>query len=387
MMAPTQKFTSCPICGGNMIPSVQRRLLPVLQNVVYPSYIEARDAEQGELDIQICSACGFATNAAFDPTRVRYDLRYDNSVPSPTFVQYYRKLAAYLGDKYVRQGGLVLDIGCGNGAFLHILTSMFPRLRGVGVDPSCDANTTERLRFIRDVFRPTHVSKAPELVICRHTLEHIPQPTQFLQLIRQALPQKVPVFIEVPDAEWIVRNRAFWDWCYEHVNYFVPENLSIAMAQAGFVTTASSRGFGDQYLWIEGITSACPPEMPKGRPEFVAEVSEYARNERDLIAGLKSVLSARKQAGEITVVWGMATKGVEFLNLVDPEATLIDYCVDINERKQGKYTPVTARRIHSPSALQTLSRRCAIVVMNPVYEPEIREECGRMRLDASFVSI
>jgi len=83
----------------------------------------------------------------------------------------------------------------------------------------------------------------------------------------------------------------------------------------------------------------------------------------------------------------MATQGIEFVALVDPAADSIDDCMDVNPAKQGKYTPISARMIQPPATLQRARSPLQIIVMNPCYLQEIREECRCMSIDAECVTM
>src|SRR5690606_7842579 len=93
-----------------------------------------------------------------------------------------------------------------------------------------------------------------------------------------------------------------------------------------------------------------------------------------------------KEEGRAIALWGMATKGVVFAYLVDPTATLIDFCIDINANKHDCHVPVTGHRIEGPAALKRAGNRSvAILVMNPNYLGEIRDTCRALSLDAVFL--
>ena len=246
---------SCVLCAGQNVTTVQRAKVPTLQNRDYATANEALAARHGRLDVQACSNCGYACNAAFDSALLAYDEKCNNDVPSRVFDEYYRQIAAYLRERYVPRGGVVLDIGCGKGQFLQTMIGMFSNIRGIGVDPSCRAYDGERLKLVPAEFPKFLPESAPDLVVCRHTLEHIPNPVRFIRAIGDAVPVRTPVFFEIPDAAWIVRNGAFWDWCYEHVNYFIAESAAHALMAAKIGNTTSTNGFGAQYLWMEGRTN------------------------------------------------------------------------------------------------------------------------------------
>jgi hypothetical protein len=67
----------------------------------------------------------------------------------------------------------------------------------------------------------------------------------------------------------------------------------------------------------------------------------------------------------------MATKGVVFANLVDPQGELIEGGIDVNTRKQGKFIPGTGHCIQPPAWLAELSGTPTVFVMNRNYAPEI----------------
>ena len=82
----------------------------------------------------------------------------------------------------------------------------------------------------------------------------------------------------------------------------------------------------------------------------------------------------------------MATKGVLFANLCDPDRLLIGACVDKNEAKQGSFIAGAGHRIDAPTALsEHAGQALNIYVMNPNYTREIKEECDAMSLNAAFL--
>jgi len=93
-----------------------------------------------------------------------------------------------------------------------------------------------------------------------------------------------------------------------------------------------------------------------------------------------------KADGATVAVWGMATKGIVYSLLLDPDCTLIDAAVDINVNKQGCFVPLSGRAIDAPDALARLANgaRTAIVVMNPNYVEEIRGTCASLGVHADF---
>ena len=74
-----------------------------------------------------------------------------------------------------------------------------------------------------------------------------------------------------------------------------------------------------------------------------------------------------------SAVWGGASKGAIFCLLKSRSGHSVDYVIDINPSKQGKYLPATGIQISSPEyALKRLPPGSTIYVMNSKYSDEIR---------------
>jgi SAM-dependent methyltransferase len=361
-----------------------------MQNYVYRTYDEAVNSETGEFDLRACPRCGLAFNATFDPGLLKYDENYDNLVPSSVMDSYYRYLAGYLYDTFKLEGGLLIEVGCGKGAFLKIMCEMFPGIEAIGVDPSyqpADREAPANVKFIADIFRDDHIPRTPSLVVCRHVLEHMDDPLEFLKLIRKSLDgySNIPFFIEVPDLDWIVENDAFWDFCYEHCNYFTSRSLINTLQIAGFETQTIKKEFKGQYLWSTGIVQTDKLELTA--EANVRALLDYAEIEREQICAVKNKLERLKKDGNQLAVWGMATKGVVFCNLLDPEQTLFDRCIDINQNKSGCFVPFSGHRINLPEIFSETGApsKLTVIVMNPNYLFEIADNCRLFGLDPTYI--
>ncbi|HEV7280982.1 MAG TPA: class I SAM-dependent methyltransferase [Pirellulaceae bacterium] len=393
----------CPICDSrDFVSTVRRRGIPAMQNYVFKTREAAREAKRGDLDLRVCVGCGFGWNGAFDPALLDYDLGYDNSVPSRVMDAYYDSLADELCETYALSNRLAIDVGCGKGTFLRRLCRRRPDVRGLGVDPSFEAEAGDEalnIQWIVDLFRPEQVTEPPALVLCRHVIEHIPRPVGFLASIREGVARYpgTPGFFEAPDLGWIVQQEAFWDFCFEHCNYFSPGSLSVALSRAGFEVDRVATGFGEQYL--HAFVRSRAEQGSRGTSgassdvaAFVQRVASYAEREAARQREVATLLGEAKADGRRIVLWGMATKGILFANLVDAQATLIDACVDVNERKQGAFVPVTGHQIQSPQALRegvslrgSRSDQPLVIVMNPNYAGEIAETLRSLDLDAMLI--
>lgn len=366
----------CPVCGENGIRSVHRSGIPILQNLVYSTAEEAKNSPRGSLDLATCQGCSFSWNASFDSTAIVYDERYDNHVASATFTDYYRGLAQMLIERFDIRDGTVYDIGCGKGEFLRVFATLAPNVRCIGIDPSCtpvvDKNFELRcMRFDRSVF-----DGDAKLVLLRHVLEHIDAPVTFLAALRAAMPA-APLFVEVPDLNWIVKAGAFWDFCYEHCNYFTQTSLANVLMRAGFAIQAQHLSFGDQYQWALA-QPADTGTLIVDATEQITALKTYAAAE---ISSFEKFIDRASAVGGL-VVWGMSTKGVMLSTILGPERILA--AIDLNASKQGRFAAVSGVEIRSQEILSRLSPGKIILVMNPNYYTEIKDIVSGIRKDLSL---
>jgi 2-polyprenyl-3-methyl-5-hydroxy-6-metoxy-1,4-benzoquinol methylase len=165
-----------------------------------------------------CHQCGFITNSAFDPALLSYTEEYDNTLHCSSFFQgYINDLAKSLIERYDLHGKELIEIGCGSGDFLRILCELGNN-RGVGFDPGLSNEHAfhERMgqvTFIKDFFSEQYVHYRPDFICSRLVLEHIPDPMQFLGMLRRAIGERLNTvfFCEVPNVFYILRDLSVWD--------------------------------------------------------------------------------------------------------------------------------------------------------------------------------
>jgi hypothetical protein len=376
---------SCPSCGEQ-----RAQVFHVIDSTPTASNVLLRDRESavaypmGEIELCLCGRCGFVFNNRFEPHAVDYRLPYEESQAfSPTFRAFQDAMIERLTITYDLKGKEIFEIGCGKGAFLESLCRHADAV-GLGIDPAFDDSrvTDPHVTVVNEFFDQSHTHMTGDLICCRHTLEHVQPVAAFVELMRQSAARRPGsvVLCEVPDTTRILAEGAFWDVFYEHCSYFTPVSLSWLFRSRGFSVLRLAQEFDDQYLVLDAAPAAADQTIDNAAVESLSGLAEvFAGRAADEIQKWEGRL-----AGTTAVLWGAGSKAVAFLAAVveGPVAAVID----INPHKQGSFLPGSAKPVLGPERLPDLNPDL-VIVMNPIYEPEITETIAELGVRAEVASL
>lgn len=369
--------------------------IPTQSCLLVNTHREALAFPRADLALGFCDHCGFIANTLFDGALLRYGEEYEETQGfSPTFGAFARKLAQDLIDRYSLRAKRVLEIGCGKGEFVTLLCELGAG-SGVGIDPAYVPGRLAdpaafNVEFLRENYSPAHASLDADLVVCRHTFEHVPRTLELLRLLRANLgTRSTPVVFEVPDTNRVLREGAFWDIYYEHCSYFTPGSLARVFRLAGFDVTDLWMEYDDQYLLIAARPgdgrSAAPLPLEESPAQAASLVAEFAATSRASIARWRKTLSGLHAAHARTVLWGGSSKSVGFLTTLGITRE-IELCVDINPYKQGKFIPGTGQKIVAPPELLAYKPTHAILT-NPIYTREVSDQLAALGVRAELIPL
>lgn len=382
--------SSCLACaGGRLKRVVDLGDAPVMMGALFASRQSARETPCGKLELVACLDCGHVQNVAFDASLIDYDLNYDNSLHfSGTFQQYADELVARLVQDYGIRGKHVVEIGSGKGDFLAAMAAAGGNT-GTGYDPTVEPDTQiENVTLVQDYFTPGQDVDGYDLLVCRHVLEHLDDPGALLLSLAAAAPVGALYYFEVPSAEFNFGPEGLWDCIYPHVSYFSTGSLTALLHRSGFEIVSLRRSFHGQFLSAEArVTSAnaaAQPAADAGTQDHLRVVDEFGRRYRESVTRWDAEVAAAQQRRETVVVWGAGSKGVNFLNAIDPDGTLA--AVDINPRKWGRFLPGGGHEVIAPA---TLAERAVslVAITNPVYREEIARSLAELGVDAQVVTV
>ncbi len=388
----------CPVCASTDTRSVvELGAVPVFCNVLWPDADAARAADRAEIHIVVCRRCSHLFNAAFDAARTAYTPAYENSLHfSPRFQRFAEGLARRLVDTYGLSGGRIVDVGCGRGDFLRLICELADA-EGIGFDRTHDeveaaTELGERVRLVDGFLNADVPRMSVDLLSCRHVMEHLLEPVGFLAELRDWLGEesRATLYLEVPDARYTLEHGGIWDLIYEHHSYFTDVSFRWAVRSAGLEPVRTATAFGGQYLQVDARLAEGGPVAPQEDGLEVARwiaraVVPFAERYRERVDAWSDDLASARAQGLRLALWGSGSKGVTFLNVLDP-GDVVSTVVDVNPRKQGRYVAGSGHRVVAPDALEA-DPPDRVLVPNPLYLDEIRADLSRRGLRVPVVPL
>jgi SAM-dependent methyltransferase len=324
------------------------------------------------LAFAFCAACGLLRQETIGSQSHDYSLV--SRTTTRNFPKYTPQIVRSLHDSGIATDDLILEIGSNDGGFLQMLAdSGFAGLVGIEPSISCSENSRRRGHTVVTAHWDAATAESvlekfgpARAIVCRHTLEHVPDPLGFLKAIRSILAPDGIAFIEVPDARPITHSlhgHELWD---EHLHIFTEANLRLILHAAGFETTLCNawpeRSDVNLLLWAKPSPhpASPPPSIPQNELDRdLALCREFETRWQSFSTRLRT---ASTHWPRPAVMLGASHPQTNFLHFTGLQGA-IDAFVDDNPSKQSAYIPLTrptpiipASALATPPAPATIFR-------------------------------
>lgn len=256
----------------------------------------------------------------------------------------------------------MLEIGCGDGFFLN---EIFNYCRNaIGFEPFKTykmAESYKGLKIFNEYFDPysTVINEKISLFILRHVLEHIEQPLPFVGALNGLYSRDAEfmqnLFIEVPNASYLLENNMYFDFYYDHIFYFTDISLIYLLKKSGWNKIINIGDKYDEFLTLlcqnkEAISS--DNRIDTERVKMIEKTSNvFSKMYAAWNKKLAEILLEIKGKGRKIAVWGAGSRGVTFLTVLCRERNFFDYVVDSDPNKKMLYIPVLGIQVFNPDII------------------------------------
>ncbi len=252
----------------------------------------------------------------------------------------------YLLKNYVEDGISVLGIDPADGPA--------EAAKKVGVPTLCTFFTTELALSLASE------GQSADVIHANNVLAHVEDTNGFVRGIYTLLKEDGVAVIEVPYVKNLIEHREFDTIYHEHLCYFSVTALDNLFRRHSLylneVKKLSIHG-GSLRLFVERKENAGQSVHSLLATEKVEKIDQFeyyqnfALRVADLKKATKDLLVSLKNEGAVIAAYGAAAKGSTLINYMDLGRELIEFVVDRNVHKHGKYMPGQHIPISDPDRL------------------------------------
>lgn len=313
------------------------------------------------LKVLVCSSCWLAQTEDYAGREEFFspDYAYFSSFSSSWLSQCKAYASMIVERLALGADSRVAEIAANDGYLLQYFQA-----KGIpcfGVEPTSSTAGVARakgLEIFEDFFgsrlgqQLTEKGYSSDLVVANNVLAHVPDINDFVAGFRQLLKPGGVATFEFPHLYRLVTGSQFDTLYHEHFSYlsltvtkriFERNGLSIFDVEelpthGGSLRVYAQRSDTGRYSVGDRVDALLRLESEAGMssPDFYAEFQHH-------VIGIKhellSFLLAARGRGEMVVAYGAAAKGNTLLNFSGVRPDLLEYAIDLNPAKQGRYLP------------------------------------------------
>jgi len=159
-------------------------------------------------------------------------------------------------------GGSILDVGCGNGVFIELATSLGWNAVGIDPDPAAVANCLSRGLEVTHggIEKFDGQESLFDSITLSHVIEHLHDPAAMLRHCHRLLKPDGQLWLETPNIDSLGHRRYRINWRGleppRHLVVFNPRSLSQALSAAGFRRVQTRKEPNYILLWMSEQSEA-----------------------------------------------------------------------------------------------------------------------------------
>jgi hypothetical protein len=340
------------------------------------SYVSAERYNDAEpffpLRVFVCETCYLVQLEEFvPPGEIFTEYAYFSSY-SDSWVRHAKAYADVMTERFgLGAGSFVVEVASNDGYLLqHFVARGIPVL---GIDPAANVaeaararNVPTRVAFFGERYARELVAEGrqADVIAANNVLAQVPDLHDFVAGFTVLLGPHGVLTIEVPHLLRLMDENQFDTIYHEHFSYFSLLATARVLAEHGLrcfdVDELKSHG-GSLRLYVCHAGDTTHPTRPAvealERRERAAGLDRmetylsFAEGVKETKRAILHFLIDAKRSGKRVVGYGAPGKGNTLLNYCGVRTDLIDYTVDRNPYKQGKFLPGTRIPIFHPDRI------------------------------------
>jgi len=366
------------------------------------AYLRAEDISKREpfypLHARVCGECKLVQLEEFEsPEHLFNDYAYFSSY-SESWLRHADAYAAMIIPALkLTSKSLVVELASNDGYLLQFFKN---RSIGVlGVDPAANVAKVAQKKGIptevaffgrQTASRLAEQGKRPDLLVGNNVLAHVPDINDFVGGMKILLANHGTITMEFPHLMRLIENNEFDTIYHEHFSYLSLIAVEKIFAHHGL------RLFCVEELGTHGGSLriyACHQDDPRPVGDSIRQLkhreNEAGLNNLEIYRSfnrkaqmtkrrLLEFLIAAKEQGKVIVGYGAPAKGNTLLNYCGIRTDFLEFTVDRNPYKQGRFLPGTRIPIYAPERISEVRPDYVLILPWNIKE-EIMQQASFIR--------
>lgn len=364
--------TACRSCGG----AAPRLFLslgstPIANRLVRADALDATDPSF-PLEVGFCESCALVQLTHELPAEEIFDEDYPYfSSFSDMLVRHAEKhVIDLIASRDLGPDSLVVEVASNDGYLLKAFVERGIPVLGIEPTPGPAAAAREAGVPTREEFFGAELARQlvaeglrADVIIANNVMAHVPDLNSFVEGFSILLADGGLVDVENPGVGALLAHTEFDTVYHEHFCYFSTIAVDALMRRHSLALVGVQEFpelHGGTLRWslqhaaaaepAESVAAVLDVERAGGLDSF-ARYATFADDVRTVQEELVVLLRSLRADGKTVAAYGAAAKGATLLNSSAITTDLIDFVVDRNVHKQGKYIPGARLPILDPAVL------------------------------------
>ena len=376
------------------------------------AYLSTQQLQQPEkkypLRVLVCQTCWLAQTEDFAQAHELFDADYAYfSSFSSTWLEHAKRYANEMSARFhLGSSSHVVEIAANDGYLLQYFKAA--NIPCTGVEPTASTAAAARAKGIHIVQEFFGVAlantlvaqgKQADLTAANNVLAHVPDINDFVAGFTALLKPTGVATFEFPHLMQLMALNQFDTIYHEHFSY-----LSLTAVQRIFgangltvfdVEEHPTHG-GSLRVFAQRTDTGKQPISDRAAKILRAEDAVGIQTENYYLAfqaraekvkdDFVNFLADAKRQGKIVAAYGAAAKGNTLMNFAELGSDLIQYVVDKNQAKQGKFMPGSRIPIVSPEALHSQRPDYLVILPWNIADEVTQQNAALAKLGTQFVT-